>query len=232
MLRKVMRVAAVCAALCALGALTASSAFAAPGEFTFGSAPATVTGSQVAQNIFSVKNTAGSQIQVKCSIATFEGTSSIKEGKDITITPEYSNCTLGGLGATVNMNGCKYTFTGSAEKTALVDIVGCTTGKTITVVKGNCTIAVGEQSALSHVVFTSEGTESTMDTLANATVTGIRSTQTGSECPAPGATQSDGTYSGTVTVKAFSDSGGRSATKHEHTFTEVICGTQISLTVD
>jgi hypothetical protein len=232
MLRNLKRGAVLCAALCALGVATASSAFAA--EFTFGAAPAAITGSQTAQNIFTVKNTAGSGIQVKCSVATFEGTSSTTSGTDLTITPTYSGCTLGGLAATVKMNGCKYTFTGagSAALTANVDIVGCTASKTITVTKGNCTIAVGEQSGLTHVVFTSEGSASEMDVLATATVSNISSTQTGSECPAPGATQSDGTYSGTVTVKAFSDSGSRSATKHEHTYEEVICGTQISVTAD
>ncbi len=232
MSRGLIRAMVLCGALCVIGAVSAPPAFAAVGEFTFGSAPATVTGSQVAQNVFSVTNTAGSQVQEKCSVATFEGTSSVASGKDLTITPEYSNCTLGGLAATVNMNGCKYTLTGSAEKTALVDITGCTTGKTMTWVKGNCTIAIGEQSALAHITFTSEGTASTMDVLANLTITGIRVTQTGSECFAPGATQSDASWSGTVTFKAFSDSGSRSATKHEHTFTEVICGTQISFTMD
>jgi hypothetical protein len=227
-----MRAAALCAALCALGALTASSAFAA--EFTFGASPATVTGSQVEVNIFEVTNSAGGFVKVKCSEVTFEGTSSTASGKEITVTPTYGSCTLGGLAASVTMDGCRYTLTGASSpaRTASVDIVGCTPGKAITVKKGNCTITVPEQSELSHVVFDNEGTTSTMDALATATVTGINNTQTGSECPSPGLTSSDASYSGTVTVKAFSDLGSRSVSKHEHSYEEVICGSQISLTVD
>jgi hypothetical protein len=232
MLRNLKRAAVLFGALCALGVVTASSAFAA--EFTFGAAPAAITGSQTEQNIFAVKNTAGSRIQVKCSVASFEGTSSTASGNELTITAEYSGCTLGGLAASVTMNGCKYTFTGagSGALTALVDVAGCTPGKTITVKKGNCTISVGEQTGLNHVTFENGGTASEMDTLARAAVSNITSTQTGSECPAPGATQSDGTYSGTVTVKAFSDLGSRTASKKEHEFAEVICGSQISVTAD
>jgi hypothetical protein len=232
MLRNLKRAAVLFAALCALGVATASSAFAA--QFTFESAPAAIKGSQVAQNIFAVTNTAGGRVQVKCSVASFEGTTSTASGNELTITPEYSGCTLGGLAATVNMNGCKYTFTGesSGALTASVDIVSCTSGKTITVKKGNCTIAVGEQIGLTDVSFISQGSASEMDVLVNAAVSNIESTQTGSECPAPGATQSCGTYSGTVTTKAFHDNGSQSATKHEHTYEEVIVGTQISVTAD
>jgi hypothetical protein len=225
--------AVLCSALCGLGAVATPAAFGAAGEFTFGVSPAAITGSQTAQNIFTVKNTAGSPIQVKCSVASFEGTSIAANGTDLTITPTYSGCTLGGGGGTtVHMNGCKYTLTGSASLTATVDIVSCTPSKTITITKGNCTITVPEQSELSHVLFTSGGSASEMDVLATATVGGIRSTQAGSECPAPGATQSDGTYSGTVTFKAFKDEGSRNVSKHEHSYEEVICGSQISITMD
>jgi hypothetical protein len=240
MLRNLMRAAALCGALGTLGALTASSAFAAAGEFTIGAATSALTGTQSAQNIFTVDNSAGSPIQVKCSVASFEAAASTASGTDLLITPTYSGCSLGGLAATVKMNGCQYTFTGSASLTALVDIKCSTTSvsgtkRTITVEKGNCTISVPEQNGLSHVVFTSGGSASEMDVLATATVSGISSTQTGSECPAPGQTQSTGTYSGSVTVRAFSrspTSGTRSETKHGHTYNEVICGTVISITMD
>ncbi len=232
MLRNLMRVAALLAALCALGVLTTAPAMAAEGEFTIGTAPAAITAEQKSQEVIAVHTISGIPISLKCSVATFEGTSSTTSGKDLTLTPTYSGCTFGGLAATVKMNGCKYTFTGSAAQTATVDVTGCTTGKTITITKGNCTIAIGEQSSLSHVIFISEGTGSTMDLLAQETVSGIKSTQTGSECPAPGSTQSDGTYSGTTTFRAFSDTGSRSVTKHEHTYSEVICGTQTSFTID
>jgi hypothetical protein len=231
MLRNPMRAAVLCAALCTLGSVTTSSAFAAAGEFTIGTSPAAITAEQKVQEVITVKNTAGSPVSIKCSIATFEGTASTANTTDITLTPTYSGCTLGGLAATVKMNGCKYTLTGSAAQTAILDIVGCTIGKTITITKGNCTIAIGEQNNLSHFIFINEGSASEMDLLAQETVGGMKSTQTGSECPAPGATQSDGTYSGTTTIRAFIDSGSRSVTKHEHSYSEVICGSVTSITM-
>jgi hypothetical protein len=232
MLRNLVRAAALSAALCALGAIGSSTALAA-GEFTVGQAPAAITGSEVVANAFEVTNSTTLQwVKIKCSAATFEGTTSTASGTELTLTGRYTACTLGGLAAEVRMNGCKYTLTGSAALTASVDIVGCTSGKKIEIIKGNCTITVPEQTGLAHVTFTSEGTASTMDTLATATFSTINNTQTGSECPDPGLTSSDGTYKGTVTFKAFGDGGTRSATHNGHTYQEVICSSQVSLTVD
>jgi hypothetical protein len=237
MLRNVMRAAALCAALCALGALTASSAFA--GQFTTnGVSTVTFTGSQgTEQNIFEITNSAGSFVKVKCSEASFEGTSSTPSPTEVTITPTYGGCTLGGLAASVTMDGCQYTLTGESSPagTFSVDIVSCTAGKAITIKKGNCTVTVPAQNNLSHVVFDSSGSASEMDIVATATVSvpsgGINNTQTGSECPAPGLTSSDASYSGSVTIRAFSDEGNRSVSKHEHSYSEVICGSLLSLTV-
>jgi hypothetical protein len=233
MLRNVMRAAALCVVLCALGAVTASSAFAA--SFTFGAAPATITGSQATLNVIEFTNsTHVERVKTKCSVVSFEGTASVATANELTLTPTFSGCTGGGLAETIKMNGCKFTFTGasSAALTVSLDIAGCTTGKTITMTQGNCTISIPAQSELAHIVFTSGGSASEMDALATVTITTLQSTQTGSECPAPGLTSSDGSYSGTITFKAFSDQGSRSVSKHEHSYEEVICGTQISFTVD
>jgi hypothetical protein len=238
MFRNSIRAALLCAALCMLGAVTTSSAFAAAGEFTInqppGASQAAITGEQRAQEIITVKNTAGSAVQIKCSVASFEGTWSKGSDTvfDLTLTGTYSGCTLGGLAATVKMNGCKTTLRGTAVQTATVDIVGCTPGKTMTVTKGNCTISFPEQAGLSHYIFISEGSASEMDLIAQETVSGMKSIQTGSECPAPGATQSEGTHSGSTTIKAFIDTGTRNVTKHEHTYSEVVCGQLTSITMD
>jgi hypothetical protein len=231
MSRTSLPAAAACAALFALCAVSAP-AFAAAGEFTIGTAPAAITGSQVAVTVFEFTNSSGSFTKFKCSVAIFEGTSSVASGTDLTITPEFGGCTFGGLAASVQMNGCKYTFTGSAALTASVDIAQCTTGKKMEIKKGNCTITIPEQNNLAHVTVASNGSVSEMDTLVTVTIAGINNTQTGSECFAPGLTSSDASYSGTVTFKAFNDSGSRNVSKHEHSYQEVICGTQVSLTVD
>ncbi len=231
MSRGLVRAMVLCGALCALGAVGASAALAAPGEFTIGAAPSTITGNQVTPSVFEITNRAGEFLKIKCKISTLEGTASSASGTDLSLTPTNSECNVG-LPVVIRMNGCKYTFTGVAERTANLDIVGCTTGKTITWTFLNCTVSVPEQSGLAHVVFTSEGSGSAMDALATVTISNMKSTQTGSECFAPGLTSSDTRWSGTILLKAFNDGGSRVVTKHEHTYSEVICGTEVSFTVD
>jgi hypothetical protein len=234
MLRKLMRAAVLAAALCALGAVTASAASAA-GEFTVGATPAAITGTQATTNVFEVTNSAHTGfVKTKCGIATFEGTSTAAAATELTVTPKYTECTLGGLAAEVKMNGCKYTFTSTGVRTANVDITGCTEGKKIEIIKGNCTITIPQQGPLATVTFANNAEAgSKMDATATADVTAISNTQgTGSECPSPGLTSTDGTYTGTVTIKAFEDLGGKSATHNGHTYTELICGNQVSFTVD
>jgi hypothetical protein len=231
MLRNLVRAAVLSASLFVLGAISASAAFAS-GEFTVGLTPAAITGEQTTQNVLEVTNTAGGFVKVKCNVATFEGTTVFNSGTDLTITPTYSGCTLGGLAATVRMNGCKYTLTAVASHLADVDIVGCTTGKAMTIVKGNCTISVPAQNSLSSVSLANEGAAFTMDVVANFNLSFITVTQTGTECPSPGSHSFINRYTGSVTLKAFIDQGSREVIKHEHLYAEVICGIQVSFTVD
>jgi hypothetical protein len=233
MLRNLMRAAILSAALCALGAVTASAAFGA-GEFTVGPTPAAITAEQSTLNVLEITNpTTTGFVKTKCGIATFEGTTTSTAATELTITPTYEECTLGGLAYDIKMNGCKYKFTGSGVRTANVDITGCTSGKKIELIKGNCTITIPEQGPLGTVTFVNNAAGSSMDATAMMDFTTIALTQgSGSECPDPGATSTDGKYTGSVTIKAFEDLGGRSVTKKGHTFTEVICGKQVSFTVD
>jgi hypothetical protein len=231
MLRKLMRAAVLSAVLCALGAVTASAAFAA-GEFTVGAVPSFISGEQATTNVFEVTNTKGEFVKVKCSEATFEGEATVLSGTTLTVTPNYETCTLGGLAATVTMNGCEYRFNSVSAGTASVNVVNCTPGKTIVVVKGNCTISIGEQGPLSTVTFTNAGSGSTADSLATADVTSITNTQTGSECPDPGLESSDGKYTGTVTVKAWEIAGTSEPTVKGHKHKHWTKGVQRSFKVD
>jgi hypothetical protein len=73
----------------------------------------------------------------------------------------------------------------------------------IRVISNNCTISIPEQGPLAKLTFTNAGGGTTADSLATADVTTIAYTETSSQCPDPGLTSTDGTYTGTVTVKAF-----------------------------
>jgi hypothetical protein len=225
-----MRAIVVYMALCALGAVTASTALAV-GDFTPGTTPAAITGEQKAQNVFEVTSSGGAFVKVKCSEARYEGTIEV-EWPQVFLTPRFSSCTLGGLAATVRMNGCQFAFTSTGIRVALFEVLFCTAGKEVTIVKGNCTISIPVQ-AVGTVRFANEGgAEATMDALATLEVTTLKSTQTGSECPSPGLTSEDTRFVGTVTLKAFKDEGTREVTSFEHTYKEVICGAQVSFTVD
>jgi hypothetical protein len=236
MLRKLMRAAVLSAVLCALGAVTASAAFAA-GEFTVESAPSVIRGAQASTNVFEVTNTTHVEfVKVKCTVATFEGEAPTVSGTTLTVTPNYEECTLGGQAVTVSMNGCKYRFNSVSSGTASVNITGCTevggVKKTITIVKSNCTITVPEQGPLSTVTFTNAGSGTTADSLATANISTITNTQTGTECPAPGLESSDGKYTGTVTVKAFKKTGSEEKTVKGHTFLALLGTVQDSFKVD
>jgi hypothetical protein len=196
---------------------------------------ANITGENTNQHIFQV--TAPENAQTQCSQALFEGT--VQGGQlqitaqHLTVTGTYTNdCTAFGLNMTVDMNGCKYTITGTGQPalTALVDITGCTIGKGIEITVAGCTKTILPQSGLSHITFTNEGSGSTEDVLAHATIQGITYEMHGALCPgAQTVLTHNGDYTGTTTVKAFQDVGTSQATHNGHTYTKHLCGTQVGL---
>jgi hypothetical protein len=243
MKRNLKTLAAALMAVLAMGAVIASAAQAAENEeIEVGldaNGTAVLTGSlDGAEHAFVIDGTTpNGKLTTKCAISTFEGKvtgvkgAAVLKTKDVTLTPTYTTCKTSGLGTTVVMNGCKYTFTGAAATTANVDIVGCTTGKKIEVqisAFAGCIVSVGEQNNLAHVVYTNSGTASAMDITAEATVTGIAYEES-AKCPDPGA-KTDGTYTGNVTLTASELSKEVSVTKHGHTYIEYICGSALQVT--
>lgn len=190
----------------------------------------------------------GSGAETKCQVAKFEGT--IEGGQagqttadELTVTPTYSGCKTAGLNSQVLMNGCKYTITGThngqtLSKTAWVDVVGCTTGKSIEIKLTGCTVTVPQQTTISHLTFHQQGTlgQSQEDVKVTVTAQGIQYEFHGIACPGPtpGPTQlaSDGDYTGESTFKAYADLGTDQVTKHSHEYTEhTDNGVQVGLTV-
>jgi hypothetical protein len=200
-------------AVLALTAVGASAAQAAS-SLDVGAAPAILEGAQVTTNKLSINNSKGESLStVKCTTATLSGTSTSTNVTTQLVTPSYSGCTLGGLSATVPVNGCQYRLNSTATaKTASADVV-CPTGKTIEIIQGSCVLTVGSQTGLSSVVFGNEGSGTTASVLATLNVGNIAITG-GSGCPANlVGTSNKGVLTGTINVKAFKDEGGTKGTQ-------------------
>ncbi len=194
---------------------------------------ATITGEQTEQLNFKLT---GSGAETKCTQGLFESTLS-GDGKspvtatEFSLTPRYTGCQTVGLSSTVEMNGCKYTVTGGQinPQTALVDIAGCTAGKTIVIKLTGCTITVLQQNSLSHITF-EEKAGPPKDILANFTMTGIGYELHGIACLKPGSTTTltlDGDLTGKVTLRAYEDLGTEEATHNSHQYEEALHGAQL-----
>jgi hypothetical protein len=80
------------------------------------------------------------------------------------------------------------------------------------------------------MTFTNEGSGETQDVAASLTIQGIQYQTEGSFCILGNQQHSDGDVSGTVTIKAFNDTGQTVLTTHNgHQYTELVCGTEHGL---
>jgi len=229
----------------ATGALLASAAQA--GSLDVGTQPAVITGhsdpksgepTKFQEMILTITDTKGNKFNSVCNTASAEGTTqgqvSITEA---TVTPTFGSsetaptgCTLFGQSAQDRLNGCKFTLTGegSPANTALVDMVGCTAGKKMEIKTALCSLDVGEQNGLSHLVAKNlaGGKEVTFE----VTIAGITITQTGAACPDGNNHVSNGvSLTGNTLLKAFKTSGTKQVTKHGHQYAELLCGEQVTM---
>lgn len=187
----------------ALGAVLAASAAllaVAPSAlaveaFQAGKYTAQLSGQQTGEHVF----TAEGGLTVKCKVATF--TSELTELKtELELAPTYSECTAGGVAATVSAEGCKYR--GDANATDL-DVV-CPAGKAIKIVSANCELQVGSQNGLKTVEYTVNDVAPYPTVTANANLTAIKynKTKDGFLCPFSGTGEkTDGTMSGETLFK-------------------------------
>ena len=234
MIGKVRSLALALSAVAVLGAMFASGAQA--GALDIGASPAVITGHSVdgQMHVFSLTNTAGGKFNVKCT-GSLEGTTQgLVNVNELTLTATYSLCqTGGGLASTVRLNGCKYTLTGAGQAafTFLVDISGCTAGKKIEIITPaiGCTLTIGEQLNIPHVVFDNTG-GMPQDVLTTFTLNGIHVLQDGAGCPdGDNHTSFNLTLNGNTTTTAFFDQGTVLVNKHNHQDFEHIDGAQVNL---
>jgi hypothetical protein len=234
MIHKIKALGLAFVAITALSAVAASAAQA--GTLDVGIQPAVITGhSEPAQeHVFTVTKSTpenkGEKFNVVIPTVSFEATTQGLKIDELTATATYGpGIKLFGQPATVRMNGCKYTLTGSqttagvehAANTFTIDIVGCTAGKQITFQSEFCQLVIPEQNHLSHVVGKNELTEGVKSVTLQATLTGMTHTQFGA-CPDGNNHHSNNlSYTGNTWVKAYKDEGSTQVTEHGHQFSRL-----------
>jgi len=199
--RKLKTLGLALVAVLAMAAISAASASAALEEFHAGSASGSVKGINVGEETFTV--TAGT---VRCKVAEYNGTFSASTVKTQVVKPTYKECTAFGFVETpIDVNGCEYRFNQPNSGVGTVDIINCT--KPLEVTAFNCTVTVGNQTGLTSVTYTNVA-GSPDDLLIHTNITNIKYTQDPKNFPqCTSATHTNGTYTGTNTVRAFNGSG-------------------------
>jgi hypothetical protein len=210
MIRNLKVVGLALGALFAMSAVGASAA-QATSSLDIGSNPAILTAQQKTQLKFTLT---ASGLVVKCTTANLEGTTAASNVTQVTVTPQYSGCTLGGTATTIDINGCKFLITGTnSARTAEVDIQGCNPGKHLTITQGTCEITVPEGGPYSHTVFTNVANQTPTEADVNVTFAGIHYVGEGGCGTNVNGAHEDGDLTGETTLKAFQDSGGVEGTQ-------------------
>jgi hypothetical protein len=203
MIHKLKTIGLALAAVMAFAAISASAASAA-NEFHSAVAHTSLSGEQVGEDVFTTN--AGT---VKCKKASYTGTSSTATVSGQTVAPSYSECTAFGgfLNATVDPNGCTYTFTVSKFPAGDVDIT-CPAGKVIEVTTFACDVKVFPQkkSGITYTNVAGPPKHVTVD----VALTGLHYQQTGTNfpfCNGGDGTFTNGTYTGKATIKGYDTAG-------------------------
>jgi hypothetical protein len=163
--------------------------------------PATVTGTKIAGEQF-IKTNAG---KTECTGSQWSATI-VKQNTSMLLKNAYSGCTLGGAGATVELNGCEFNLnlvSTSSPPTATVDLI-CPGSNEVTIKSGTCVIHIaGNQMGLKHATFTNTPNKVPPfdDIDMTLAVSGIKYTTT-ALCPGGAVAKSDGEYKEKVTLQA------------------------------
>lgn len=217
--------------LAAFGGASASGAGA--GAFDVAVLPGVITGHSTSPHTFTLTTKAGTNVKAVCDTHTLEGTTSGGEVKDLTLTTIDTECIAFGLAAQILMNGCKDTLTGEGQAagTFLIDIVGCTSGKSIEIKTLACTIDIPPQNGIPHVAGLNQFDIPHTVSL-ETTGSEIETRQTGPACPdGNNFVAKNGSTFGSFLIEAFQDLGSALVTKHGHQYAQYKDGIQANLTV-
>ncbi len=193
-------------AVLAMSAMVASAAQAS--KFTAAEYPATITGEQEGGSTANRLTVGGAF--VTCAQGNYHGTLS-EASSTLSVSLDYTECeTSFGTSATVDNNGCGYTFHSGAgaEDTwaGTADLV-CPAGQELTVTLGLCTVHVAPQANLGGITFTNKTEASPKDVTVEAETPVVVNVTNVFLCPLATGVQ-NGTLDTKVTVKAYKDTGG------------------------
>jgi hypothetical protein len=189
-------------ALIAVFAMTALSAATASAEQWHAGAHGTVKGINVGEETFTTN--AGT---VKCKVAEYNGTVASTTVSNQSVKPTYKECTaFGFVNTTIDVGSCEYEFTTPIKTTSTIHIKNCATP--IRVTAFNCEVTVGNQNNLAHIQWHQIAGSIPHAIQGTVTASGITYTQHSKSFPGcTNGTFSNGTYTGTNQVKAFTTAG-------------------------
>lgn len=197
MLRKYGPLAIVLVVALTMGiAATASSG----ATFNVEAAPTTLTGAQEGTN--TIVTDSGT---IHCKTAAYEGTVSTTSAAELTLTPEYKECTLTGaseVSVTVHANGCKWTYETAETATTAVRLSGCTEGTSgIVFTAPSCTITLLTQfTTMGPVHYLNTGSGATREVKIESTIENLTYTELGPSCKNTGAHTTGGKITGKIAL--------------------------------
>ncbi len=191
---KALVVLAVAAFAMAIGT---SSASAAISEFASEKYATNLTGQQTNEHVFKTKTG-----EIKCKIAQLTGTLAAKS-PTVSLTPSYAMCNLGGLAATVTMNGCTFKMEAGLEVGGGGASLGgmtlvCAGGNQVVIKIVNCEIKIPGQEPLGFIDYKNNAGEQELE--VNFDV-GLFDYSLSANCLAAPGNYEDGLLKGKSTIK-------------------------------
>jgi hypothetical protein len=158
------------------------------------------TGAQVGEDSYTF--TSGSW---KCTTRTYAGTSTVATNSSLDLTPTFSGCSGS---TTVDLNGCVYRYQTKEKESGILNLsIVCPAGKAIVITSSTCDVTIPAQSGLS-ATYAEEGSGKTRDVKITHSITGLKYSQQSTAFPGCTAGEfTNGTYSGSTTLKATNTSG-------------------------
>lgn len=170
-------------------------------EFDTETAHTLLSASQVGEDVHTFE--AGTW---KCNVKTYTGTGTTTTSTTVSLTPAFSGCTSG---TTVDVNGCEYRYHTRKKGSSSQELsIACPEGKSIVITASNCHLTIPAQSGLTGITYTNEGTGKTRDFRVIHSITGLKYSQAPKAFPGcANGSFTNGTYSGSTTIKATNTAG-------------------------
>ena len=197
MIRKFKALGLALVAVFAMSALAATGASAA--SFNSEANTTIVTG----DDDNSTHTFAAGGVAVECTESTFTGTQSGTASATLSVRPIYNGCTFLGEPATVHTTGCTYEFSAVTNATGhLPAKIECTGSNMIKVTTSACSLTFNTTDTDRGVTATNLGSGKTADVTIHATAD-AEFTKSGPLCFL--VVGNKGTYTGTSTLKGYTD---------------------------